>query len=598
MSQGFLIEAATVFALTSGLGIYVAGQRPRTWAHRSVLAVLGAILAWTAGVFLSGLGPQHPWLADLSVRLVFLGICLLPPLWLFLAARCVRLGFVEESPGAALGALLAPSALSYTAFLSNPLHRLFATGPLQVVPIAPAVEWAGPLFWVHALVLYGFVLLGAGLCVHAALRTQQLAERRRLLLLSFAALVPVGTTLLDISALAPLPVPVTPAGLGCTAFLLVIGVVRYRLLESLPLPARDVLEHLEDGLVLTDLGGRVLEVNPAADRLLRRPRHALVGLPLEALLRGLDPGGALVRALAGSPDDPAAHEVETADGRSLEISAGFVHGAARARVGRFLVLRDRTEQRRYERLRLQTQRLEGLGVLAAGIAHEINNPLAFVRANLAHVERVAEEIEKAGDASDDRALALAELRDVIRESAAGVDRITTIVDTTRRLSRQAPAAFGPVDLNAVVAEALHVAGLRESVELAVEVRLDPALPTVRGSAERLSQVVLNLLVNARQALAGVPGPRVRVETVGSPEGAELRVHDNGPGLPPELRERIFDPFFTTKPPDEGMGLGLAIAFEIVSQHAGTLEAGASSEGGACFTVRLPAERHAEAPGVA
>ena len=598
MWTGLLIQAGTVFALTSGLGAYVAGQRPRTWAHRIMLGLLGAILAWTSGVFLLGVAPDDPSITTAGVRLLLLGICLLPPLWLFLAARCARVAVVEESPGAALAALLAPSALSYAAFLSNSLHHLFATRPVQMVPVVPAAQWAGPLFWVHSLVLYGDVLLGVGLCVQAALRTRHLAERQRLFLLSFAALIPVATTLAEVSGLAPAPVSMTPAGLGCTALLMVVGVARYRLLDSLPLPARDVLEHLGDGLALTDLGGRVLEVNPAAERLLGRPRHELVGLTLEALLRALDPGEALVRALAAAGEEPSAHSVETADDRSLEISAGFVHGAARARVGRFLVLRERTEQRRYERLRLQTQRLEGLGVLAAGIAHEINNPLAFVRANLAHLGRLTEEIEKVGDAPEAREGALAELREVVRESAAGVDRITTIVDTTRRLSRQAPAAFGPVDLNAVVTEALQVAGLRADSDLAVEVHLDPALPSVRGSAERLSQVALNLLVNARQAVAGVAEGRVLVETASTPEGAELRVHDNGPGLPHALRERIFDPFFTTKPPDEGMGLGLAIAFEIVSQHSGTIEAGPSRTGGACFTVRLPAERRVGSPAAA
>ena len=598
MWTGLLIQAGTVFALISGLGAYVAGQRPRTWVHRIMLGLLGAILAWTSGVFLLGVAPDDPSITTAGVRLLLLGVCLLPPLWLFLAARCARVAVVEESPGAALAALLAPSALSYAAFLSNSLHHLFATRPVQMVPVVPAAEWAGPLFWAHSLVLYGDVLLGVGLCVQAALRTRHLAERQRLFLLSFAALIPVATTLAEVSGLAPAPVSMTPAGLGCTALLMVVGVARYRLLDSLPLPARDVLEHLGDGLALTDLGGRVLEVNPAAERLLGRPRHELVGLTLEALLRALDPGEALVRALAAASEEPSAHSVETADDRSLEISAGFVHGAARARVGRFLVLRERTEQRRYERLRLQTQRLEGLGVLAAGIAHEINNPLAFVRANLAHLERLTEEIEKIGDAPEAREGALAELREVVRESAAGVDRITTIVDTTRRLSRQAPAAFGPVDLNAVVTEALQVAGLRADSDLAVEVHLDPALPSVRGSAERLSQVALNLLVNARQAVAGVAEGRVLVETASTPEGAELRVHDNGPGLPHALRERIFDPFFTTKPPDEGMGLGLAIAFEIVRQHSGTIEAGPSRAGGACFTVRLPAERRVGSPAAA
>jgi signal transduction histidine kinase len=592
VSNGLLIQAGAVFSLTTGLAAYVAGQRPRTWAHHTVLAILGAILACTGGIFLTRVAPEDPRIVTAGVELLILGFCGIAPLWLYLAARCARVAVVEESPRAALAALLAPPALSYAAFLTNPLHHLFATGPLTLLPFAPAPEWAGPLFWVHSALLYGDVVVGIVLCAGAALRTRNVPERRRLLLLSVATLIPMATTMAEVSGLAPAPVMLTPAGLGGTALLLVVGVVRYRLLESLPLPARDVLEHLGDGLVLTDPDGRVLELNAAAERLLARPRHVLLGLPLEAVLRALDPTEALLRAVAGSEEDSSAHSAETPDERSLEISAGFVRGAARARVGRFLVLRDRTEQRRYERLRLQTQRLKGLGVLAAGIAHEINNPLAFVRANLGHLDRLAEEIAKESDAPRPCEAALGELREVVRECAAGVDRITVIVDTTRRLSREAAVALGPVDLNAVVVDALHLAGLRECPDLALEVCLDPVLPPLHGSAERLSQVVLNLLVNARQAVIGAADARVRVETAAVAEGAELRVHDNGPGVPPVLRDRIFDPFFTTKPPDEGMGLGLAIAFEIVSQHSGGLEVGPSREGGACFTVRLPAKRGA------
>jgi signal transduction histidine kinase len=110
---------------------------------------------------------------------------------------------------------------------------------------------------------------------------------------------------------------------------------------------------------------------------------------------------------------------------------------------------------------------------------------------------------------------------------------------------------------------------------------------VKGSADRLGQVVLNLLMNAKHALAGRPFGRITVETLAQRGGVELHVSDNGPGIPEEIQDRIFDPFFTTKGPDQGTGLGLSIAFDIVREHGGSLEIASRPGEGARFIVRLP-----------
>jgi signal transduction histidine kinase len=102
-------------------------------------------------------------------------------------------------------------------------------------------------------------------------------------------------------------------------------------------------------------------------------------------------------------------------------------------------------------------------------------------------------------------------------------------------------------------------------------------------------VILNLLINAKQAAGSLNAGRIQLETLLRDGWVEVRVHDDGPGVSPELRERVFDPFYTTKGPDEGTGLGLAIAFDIAEDHGGVLDVGESALGGACFTLRLPAE---------
>jgi signal transduction histidine kinase len=117
--------------------------------------------------------------------------------------------------------------------------------------------------------------------------------------------------------------------------------------------------------------------------------------------------------------------------------------------------------------------------------------------------------------------------------------------------------------------------------------LPTELPLVSGSAERLTQVLLNLLLNAKIAVANHPEGRITTETEVVDNDVVVRVRDNGPGIPDDVQPRIFDPFFTTRPPDQGTGLGLSIAFDIVREHSGTLELESGENGGTCFTIRLP-----------
>ena len=136
-------------------------------------------------------------------------------------------------------------------------------------------------------------------------------------------------------------------------------------------------------------------------------------------------------------------------------------------------------------------------------------------------------------------------------------------------------------------QAIRLAELGARSDVVLVSRLAETLPAVKGSADRLGQVVLNLLLNARQAIEGRPFGRILVETLAQHGGVELHVSDNGPGIPEEIQDRIFDPFFTTKGPAEGTGLGLSIAFDIVRDHGGSLEIASRPGEGARFIVRLP-----------
>jgi signal transduction histidine kinase len=254
-------------------------------------------------------------------------------------------------------------------------------------------------------------------------------------------------------------------------------------------------------------------------------------------------------------------------------------------------------------------------MLSAGVAHEINNPLAYVASNLAVLDRdfsglltLAVAVEKAGPAlaavRPDLAADLARLAEeidlpyleqnlgpILRATREGVKRVADIIKNLRGFARLDQAEYERVDLRNSVAMSLElIRGRLSRRQIAVE--LDYAdVPRVMCAPAQINQVVLNVLVNAMQAIE--PGPRpggritVRTRAVGGE--AVVEVQDDGPGIPPAIRPRIFDPFFTTKPVGEGTGLGLSITHGIVSDHGGRIEVESPPGDGALFRIILPIE---------
>jgi signal transduction histidine kinase len=246
-----------------------------------------------------------------------------------------------------------------------------------------------------------------------------------------------------------------------------------------------------------------------------------------------------------------------------------------------------------ERLRAESERLAVVGRLAAGVAHEVNNPLAFVMANLHCLQR---DLGPTGAGMPPR-----EVRELLAETGVGLERIRQIVSDLRTFAREDLEGPQACDVAQVVDEALRIASVRVRRVATVQTALEPGLPLAAISARRLSQVLVNLVMNAADALEARPGARVWVSARAHEGGLELRVEDNGPGLPPTTLERLFEPFFTTKPPGRGTGLGLALSREYVERHGGSLRADNRPEGGARFTLllrRAPEQQEDAAPGSA
>lgn len=249
--------------------------------------------------------------------------------------------------------------------------------------------------------------------------------------------------------------------------------------------------------------------------------------------------------------------------------------------------RDITETRRLEARLRHAQQLASVGASAASVAHEINNPMTLVLCNLADL---CDELPGLANRVSPEVIRELEARvETVRE---GVEQMRVLASDLTRFAREQEPVPSLVDLRAIVERVLRMARprLRNGIELSMELE---SVPMVRGIETRLVQLVLNLLLNAVDALHQAPEEpprRLRVTTRGAGNEAILEVEDNGPGVPPDLREKIFDPFFTTKAANGGTGLGLAVAQSIVEEAGGTLELESEPDVSTVFRVRLAAAR--------
>jgi PAS domain S-box-containing protein len=244
---------------------------------------------------------------------------------------------------------------------------------------------------------------------------------------------------------------------------------------------------------------------------------------------------------------------------------------------------DITTRKQAEDALHREERMAMLGSLSAGVAHEINNPLGFIKSNLQFLLRGMERALARGDLPAGLREEMAEAVASMQDNMMGVERIERIVKSLRQLAKPSTRAQ-PVQLNGVVESALVLASNRTRNSIEVQADLQPDLPLVLGGADELGQVLLNLVLNAADAVPS-PGGRIVVRTRREGDQVVVTVADNGPGIPRPVQERMFTPFYTTK--QHGTGLGLAISRRIIEDHHGALRFTTAPGAGTTFTLSLP-----------
>jgi two-component system NtrC family sensor kinase len=338
--------------------------------------------------------------------------------------------------------------------------------------------------------------------------------------------------------------------------------------------SENIVESLNVGVLAVDLAGIVESWNTRMEQLFGVARQDAVGRQLSSLLPE-----ELAREIVARGDQEQITGIYKQrlqhQGKSLTLNVSITPLVSKSneRIGRLLLFDDVTQRERMEEQMSQTEKLTSLGLLAAGVAHEVNTPLAVISN---YIQMLAKQMPE----GDPR-------QSLIEKIVKQTFRASEIVNNLLNFSRTGAAEASDVDVNRVVEETLSlVAHPLKTSHIQVMKELGETLPPVRGSANKLQQVFLNLFLNARDAMPS--GGMLEVRTAAHNGSVEIEIADTGGGIAREHIHRIFDPFFTTKASGRGTGLGLSVSYGIIKEHAGKIDVRSTPGKGTSFHVEFPA----------
>lgn len=392
-------------------------------------------------------------------------------------------------------------------------------------------------------------------------------------------------------------------------------------LEALRRDTRDIIENINSALIVVDLGGRISFANPAAERILGGSGGDLGGRQIEDWFgTSSELANPIEECLvSGARSRGAETLLQRGDGQWIPVGVSCsprLDASGRSQ-GVVAVFQDLSEIKELELQVRQTEKMASIGQLAAGVAHEVNNPMGFIHANLHQMSEYLTDLEKYFDATQrlqqaaiegdleviraaaedvsavsreiDLEFVRADFEKALLESSEGAERIRHIVKDLRDFSRPDLPARTRADVNQAIDSTANIVYtmMKHTVELEKDYH---DLPEIDAYPMQLKQVFMNLLVNAHQAIeargSSEPGV-IRIETDAVGDEIVIRISDTGVGISEEHRSRIFEPFFTTKPVGAGTGLGLSTSFNIIERHGGRIVVESEVGRGTVFEVWLP-----------
>lgn len=381
-----------------------------------------------------------------------------------------------------------------------------------------------------------------------------------------------------------------------------------------------VLTSMSDILIVCDRKGAIQEVNRALVKLVGREAAALRGVCVLELLAdkaSREQAAQFIHHLQGEGLTDCELQFRATDGTAIPVAVNWTprYNTVGKAVGMVLVGRPVGELKRaYQALReahedlkrtqqqlVHSEKMASLGLLVAGVAHELNNPISFVLGNVhalkRYVGRLWTYLEAVHAGAPEARLAelrrslrvdriLEDLNPLIEGTIEGAERTRDIVDALKRFSATDSNENVRFNLREVLERSVRWVIKASGTHLQVVMDVPPEIP-VMGSAGQMQQVIINLVQNAVDSVGRKENARLEITGRAKDGRIEIAFHDNGPGIPEQYLPRVFDPFFTTKPVGKGTGLGLSISYGIVERHGGRLCAANHPEGGAVFTLALP-----------
>lgn len=543
----------SVIALTAWIAADIAIDRTRRRRLWCVVVLAMAAFSWSSGELLVRLAAT-PTGVLVARRILFAGVCTVPAAWVWSALTAAYPNAVSW-PRRVFFLLLLPSMVPYAC--------------LYLAPGGEFIDWYaipprhGPLFLANAVYSWTLIALGAVPFVRATHRSLGNQRRRLALILAATFLPAIANAMYVLLRLTPWdPTPLT---LGLSALLFRFMIADLTWGPYHPEAARaEVVAQTRVGVLVADLTGKVVDWNAAALRILGTPRVE----------------GQALRALLAQASARRGREIEVHEFPLERRGQLFASG---------VVVTDRSEIRRAElRLEMKT-RVEALGYLATAVAHEINNPLSYVSANLVLLDRLLSPLAKmvARGALPERLRPLvADGDQLIADAREGTERIQRIVEKLVSLAQAEGSYDEPrlLDIHSAVEKAVALGGFGKGPTALVVGTPNP-LPRILASENDVIHIVLHLILNARQ-MGGEDVP-IEIELRPSEGGVAVQVADQGPGISERDLPHVFEPLFTTRRPSSNLGLGLSLCWELARRNGGRLDAENRSEGGARFTLWLP-----------
>lgn len=346
--------------------------------------------------------------------------------------------------------------------------------------------------------------------------------------------------------------------------------------------------------VIDEQDTRILDVNARAVEEYQFSREELLSMRFPDLALEIDRDqtkSSLEKSISSQDELLPVIQHKRKDGSIFTVNFQATRGAYQGRMAIIAAVWDATEKLEKQARLIHSSKMSTLGEMATGIAHELNQPLYVIRLGCDYLDK---RIRSGKELSNE------DLRKILVELRGSVERSTRIINHLREFGRKSDDTKCPVDINQTIMNALNLMGKQlESNAILCDLKFDQSVPKILANANRLEQVFVNLLVNARDAILGKEdfsktpsceggGNFIKIQSVSEGSSVIIDFCDSGPGIPEHVKSKIFEPFYTTKKSGEGTGLGLAISYQIVREHKGSIEVVNMEQGGARFRLTFPA----------